>query len=117
MTINQRAEVDGILVDVVCTGRFYDFLAKGDAGWKIVRRQPVYEKDRLDPVDPAATLRLDPELLDTFPVGYRHLGYLQTKAGFTVKPGLPGLIGEAVQRLYAEGAQWLAGAATPGVPA
>jgi SnoaL-like domain len=116
MTINQRAEVDGVLVDVVCTGRFYDFLAKGDAGWKIVRRQPVYEKDRLDPVDPAATLRLDPELLDTFPVGYRHLGYLQTKAGFTVKPGLPGLIGEAVQRLYAEGAQWLAGAPTPGVP-
>ena len=28
MTINQRAEVDGVLVDVVCTGRFYDFLEK-----------------------------------------------------------------------------------------
>ena len=26
MTINQRASVDGVLVDVVCTGRFYDFL-------------------------------------------------------------------------------------------
>ena len=25
-------------------------------GWGIVLRQPIYEKDRLDPVDPAATL-------------------------------------------------------------
>jgi hypothetical protein len=28
MTINQRADVDGILVDVVCTGRFYDFVER-----------------------------------------------------------------------------------------
>ena len=28
MTINQRAMVDGLEVDVVCTGRFYDFLEK-----------------------------------------------------------------------------------------
>lgn len=33
----------------------------------------------------------------------RHLGYVQTKAGFTVKPGLPGLVGDAVVQLYAEG--------------
>ncbi len=116
MTINQRAEVDGVEVDVVCTGRFYDFCARHDGRWTIARRQPVYEKDRLDPVDPATTLILDPALLDRFPPGYRHLGYLQTKAGFTVKPGLPGLTGPAVERLYAEGAAWLAGSATPGDP-
>jgi ketosteroid isomerase-like protein len=117
MTINQRAEIDGVLVDVVCTGRFYDFLSRTGDGWKIVRRQPIYEKDRLDPVDPAATLRLDPELLGSFPVGYRHLGYLQTKAGFTVRSGLPGPTGDAVQRLYDEGARWLAGSPTAGTPA
>jgi hypothetical protein len=66
MTISQRADVDGVEVDVVCTGRFYDFLAR-DSRWLIVRRQPIYEKDRLDVVDPAATLRLDPELLARFP--------------------------------------------------
>jgi hypothetical protein len=53
MTINQRASVDDVLVDVVCTGRFYDFLEKR-GHWGIVRRQPIYEKDRMDPVDPAA---------------------------------------------------------------
>ncbi|HET6505099.1 MAG TPA: nuclear transport factor 2 family protein [Amycolatopsis sp.] len=116
MTINQRAKVDGVAVDVVCTGRFYDFLAVHDGQWKLVRRQPIYEKDRLDVVDPAATLSLEPALLDRFPSGYRHLGYLQTKAGFTVKTGLPGLTGEAVDRLYREGAQWLAGSPTPGDP-
>jgi len=50
MTINQRAPLDGVLVDVVCFGRFYDFLEKRDGRWGIVRRQPIYEKDRLDPV-------------------------------------------------------------------
>ncbi|WP_331852689.1 nuclear transport factor 2 family protein [Pseudonocardia autotrophica] len=116
MSISQRAVVEGIEVDVVCTGRFYDFCLRDDEGWRIARRQPIYEKDRLDPVDPSASLRLDRELLDRFPAGYRHLGYVQTRSGFTVADGLPGLTGEAVHRLYAEGAAWLSGSATPGDP-
>jgi hypothetical protein len=125
MTINQRAMVDGLEVDVVCTGRFYDFLEKrvtrperpkGVEGWAIVRRQPIYEKDRMDPVDPSASLTLDQALLSQFPEGYRHLGYLQSKNGFTVKGNLPGLRGQAVQTLYAEGGAWLAGAPKPGTP-
>jgi hypothetical protein len=116
MTISQRGLLDGVAADVVCTGRFYDFCARHEGQWKIVRRQPIYEKDRLDVVDPAATLSLDPGLLARFPAGYRHLGYLQTKAGFTVKTGLPGLTGEAVTRLYGEGAGWLNGSPSPGQP-
>jgi hypothetical protein len=111
MTINQRAPVDGVLVDVVCTGRFYDFFAKRGGNWGIVRRQPIYEKDRMDPVDPAAKLALDPELLGRFPEGYRHLAYLQTKNGFTIKLDLPQLKGPVVQALYAHGRAWLDGAA------
>ena len=116
MTISQRGQDDGVAVDVVCTGRFYDFCARHEGQWKIVRRQPIYEKDRLDVIDPAASLSLDPGLLARFPAGYRHLGYLQTKAGFTVKAGLPGLTGEAVTRLYGEGAGWLNGSPSPGQP-
>jgi hypothetical protein len=37
--------------------------------WGIVLFQPILEKDRLDPVDPAATLKLDKELLARFPEG------------------------------------------------
>jgi hypothetical protein len=116
MNIFQRATLDGVAVDVICWGRFYDFFEKRDGRWAIVRRQPIYEKDRLDPVDPAAALKLDTSLLATFPEGYRHLGYLQRKNGFDVKIGLPGLRGPEVQRLYAEGNAWLAGSATPGEP-
>lgn len=116
MTIHQRAPVDGVLVDVVCWGRFYDFLEKRNGRWGIVRRQPIYEKDRLDPVDPSAVLKLDAELLARFPEGYRHLAYLQTKNGFAVKDNLPGLRGLAIEKLYAEGNAWLAGSARPGEP-
>jgi SnoaL-like domain len=115
MTINQRATVDDVLVDVVCTGRFYDFLEKR-GHWGIVRRQPIYEKDRMDPVDPAARLALDAAHLAKFPEGYRHLAYLQSKVGFTIKQNLPGLRGAAVETLYAEGAAWLNGSPTPGKP-
>jgi hypothetical protein len=110
MTINQRALVDGLLVDVACIGRFYDFFEKRTGRWAIVRRQPVYEIDRLDPVDPSARITLDGELLNRFPEGYRHLAYLQTKNGFAVRGGLPELRGEAIEKLYADGRAWLAGA-------
>jgi hypothetical protein len=109
MTISQRAEVHDVTCDVVCTGRFYDFLERRKGDWRIVLRQPIYEKDRLDPVDPAAKLELDQELLQRFPAGYRHLAYVQSNIGFDVKPDMPGLTGPEVERLYAEGARWLGG--------
>ena len=110
MTISQRASVDGVAVDVVCTGRFYDFFARRRGKWAIVRRQPIYEKDRMDPLDPAAKLVLDPDLLARFPEGYRHLAYLQTKIGFTIKLDLPQLKGPVIASLYVHGQAWLAGA-------
>jgi hypothetical protein len=114
MAIHQRAPLDGVLVDVVCYGRFYDFCEKRQGRWGIVRRQPIYEKDRLDPVDPGAVLNLDIELLNRFPEGLRHPAYLQVKNGFRVKGDLPGLRGAAIEKLYAEGRAWLDGSERPG---
>ena len=109
MTIMQRAPVDGVLCDVACTGRFYDFMDRRDGRWGMVLRQPIYEKDRLDPVDPAASLELSDVLLAEFPEGYRYLAYLQLQAGYPVKLDMPGLAGPEVERLYERGAAWLAG--------
>ena len=36
MTISQRAPVEGIVCDVVCTGRFYDLLEKRDGRWGMI---------------------------------------------------------------------------------
>lgn len=109
MTISQRGDVQGVLCDVVCTGRFYDFVEKRDGRWGVVLRQPIYEKDRVDTVDPAARLELDQKALAEFPMGYRHLAYIQTQIGYTVKRDMPQLTGQEVEALYARGARWLAG--------
>jgi hypothetical protein len=109
MMISQRAPVHDVLVDVVCTGRFYDFLEKRNGRWGLVLRRLFYEKDRMDPVDPAARLTLDKALLERFPVGYRHLAYLQTQIGFAVKTDMPGLKGPEAEALYARGRTWLEG--------
>ena len=109
MTISQRANVDGVVGDVVCTGRFYDFFERRAGRWGLVLRQPIYEKDRFDPVDPAAKVSLDQDLLKRFPEGYRHLAYLQTKIGYTVKPDMPGIDGALLDALYAAGKNWLSG--------
>ena len=111
MTISQRARVHDVLVDVVCTGRFYDFIERRNGKWGFVLRQPIYEKDRMDPVDPAGKVELDQTLLMSFPEGYRHLAYLQSQIGYKIKMSMPGLKSEAVEALYKRGADWLAGGA------
>jgi hypothetical protein len=109
MTISQRATVHGVLVDVVCIGRFYDFFEKRAGRWGIVLRQPTYERDRMDPVEAGAVFRLDPALLSEFPAGYRHLAYVQTASGMQVKRNMPGRMGPEVDALYSRGWAWLAG--------
>lgn len=109
MSILQRAKVHDVLCDVTCIGRFFDFFEKRGGRWLLVLRQPIYEKDRIDPVDPSATLKLDSALLKKFPEGYCHLAYLQATNGFKVKPDMPGLRGPDVEKLYARGKTWLAG--------
>ena len=97
--------------DVVCTGRFYDFVVLHEGQWKLLHRQPIYEKDRIDPIDPAASVTLDAAKLAELPEGYRHLAYIQQRIGYTVKLDMPMLKGPAVEALYQRGARWLAGGA------
>ena len=115
MTISQRGMVEGadgpVLCDVVCTGRFYDFVEKHDGHWKLLQRQPIYEKDRIDPVDSMAKVSLDQQALAGLPEGYRHLAYIQTRIGYTVKLDMPMLQGPVVDELYRRGSRWLAGGA------
>jgi SnoaL-like domain len=109
MTITQRATVHDVECDVICTGRFYDFLERREGRWGIVLRQPIYEIDRLTPVAGGPGPALDAKLLAAFPTGYRHLAYVQTRIGYDVKRDMPGLTGPEVDALYARGAAWLAG--------
>ena len=109
MTISQRGLVQDVLCDVTCTGRFYDFFEERNGRWGLVHRQPIYEKDRIDPLDSSAQLHLDAKKLSGYPEGYRHLAYIQTDIGYTVKMDMPMLKGAEVQNLYARGKDWLEG--------
>lgn len=112
-TIAQRGSIDAVLCDATCYGRFYDLFERRSGTWKIVFRQPIYERDRLDLVQPGIAPILDQDLLASFPQGYRHLGYLQTKLGMNVKRDMPGLTGPEVEALYAQGSAWLEGGNAP----
>jgi hypothetical protein len=103
-----RTTVGLTQVDVTCHGRFFDFFEKQNAKWRICKRLPIYEKDRIDPVDPLERVDLDHQRLSRFAEGYRHVAYVQSLAGADVTRGLiePGSVEE--QNLYREGAKWLA---------
>ena len=109
MSILHRAPIDYVMSDFTVVGRFYDFLERRSSKWGLVMRQPMYEKDRIDPVVPGTLPKLDRELLASFPEGYRHMAYMQTKAGYSVKTDMPGATGPELDALYAKGTAWLRG--------
>ena len=108
MVLLLRAPLDGIEVDVTCYGRFYDLFLRDAGDWRIKKRVPIYEKDRLDPIDPGAIVKLDAAELASYPEGYRHLAYVQSRGGSQVTPGLPTPNSQALAQLYVDGAAWLA---------
>ncbi len=110
MTLLLRAQLDAITVDITAWGRFVDRCRRTPDGWRIERRDPIHEKDRIDPVDPAAHLVLDPVKLNALPRAYRHIAYVQSAGGATITPDLVEHNSPEQAALYAENARWLEGA-------
>ncbi len=109
VTLLLRDRLEGAEVDVVCHGRFIDRLVKqDDERWAILERLPIYEKDSLTPTRPGTPLQLDEAALARFPVGYRHLAYLQSRAGATIVMDIPAHNSEEQRQLYAMAEAWLA---------
>ena len=99
MILLVRGNVGEAAVDVTCFGRFYDRFVRCEDAWRIARRVPIYEKDRMDPVDPTRPIQLDHAALARFAEGYRHLAYVQSLAGAALTPRLPTPDTEAEARL------------------
>ncbi len=92
--------------------RFFDLLEKRDGAWRISKRAGVYEKDRMDPVDPRgvpesffAEIDLSPFSPET-----RFLSFRQSKTGV---PSLPvaAVYSPEEAALTREGEEWPAGGA------
>lgn len=110
MMLLLRAVFQDVEVDVTLYGRFYDFFVREPDAWRIRQRVPIYEKDRIDPVDPSTTVRLDAAELARHPDGYKHLACVQAAGGASVTPDLPVPGSASLARLYEEGRAWLDGA-------
>ena len=104
-----RGEFESVPVDVTCWGRFHDRLVKQDDVWRIQRRIPVYDKDRLDPVRPGDCPRLEATELERFPAHYRHLACMQSRGGATITMDLPEPLSDADRQLMQGDLQWLQG--------
>lgn len=107
MSILVRGMLGDQAVDVTSVGRFFDCVEKRQGKWRIAKRCVIYDKDRMDAVNPQTSIFLESELLEKFPEGYRHLAYLQTKSGGVVNPNLPTASGPAVDQLLTQAQAWL----------
>lgn len=103
-----RTRLEGVQVDLTSNGRFVDRFVKENGKWGIGHRRTVYDKDRLDAVTPGATLQLDSAELQGYAEGYRHLAYLQKRAGRGLTQHTPTFGSEILAALYRDDDTWLA---------
>ncbi|KAK7952681.1 uncharacterized protein PG986_008409 [Apiospora aurea] len=105
----------GAEFDVDCDCRFIFFCVKekteiGGTEWKAKYVKLFYEKDKVVPVDGNRAPTFDPELLASFPEGYRHLAAAQSALGYPVTRCLPTARDHgAWHAMYGKMEQWLAG--------
>jgi SnoaL-like domain len=77
-----RQDIEGVAADLTSYGRFLDRLERRDR-WMIVERAAIYERDRLDPVEPSAAFDAMMQAADVakFPAAYRYMAFRVLAAG------------------------------------
>jgi hypothetical protein len=71
-----RQKIAGVLADMTSYARFLDRLERRGGRWAIVERAAIYERDRLDPVEPSEAFDklFAATALSTYPEAYRYIG-------------------------------------------
>ncbi|MFZ3358104.1 MAG: nuclear transport factor 2 family protein [Xanthobacteraceae bacterium] len=114
VVIRVRQQFKGVPVDLSSCSRFLDRVERHAAGWQIAERAAIYERDRLDPVEPS------PEYeklflaggAARFPEQYRYMAFRLAHApGRRLAPIIYTDRGAETEELYARFSGWLAGGA------
>jgi hypothetical protein len=105
-----RAIFDGHEFDLRSWSRFIDLLEKRDGVWRIAKRTAVYEKDRMDAVDPRGVPKeffagMD---LSPYPKATKFLCYSIARSGRTPSTDIISVFSKEEQALKDEGERWLA---------
>ena len=112
VNLYNRSVFDGYEFDLRSWSRFFDLLERREGVWRIAKRTAVYEKDRMDPVDPRGVPKeffasMD---LSAYPAATRFLCYSITRSGRTPSTGSVSVFSKEERMLKEEGKAWLEGA-------
>jgi hypothetical protein len=112
--IRVRQDFKGVAVDLTSCSRFLDRLERHAGGWLIAERAAIYERDRLDPVEPSPDY--DNLFLAggaaRFPEQYRYMAFRLAHApGRKLAPVIYRDGGAETADLYARFSAWLSGGA------
>ena len=110
--IRVRQPFSGIQVDLTSCSRFLDRLVRHDGRWLIAERAAIYERDRLDPVEPSAAFEELFKGADTahYPEQYRYMAFRLAHAeGRTLASVIYRDGGPETADLYARFSGWLKG--------
>src|SRR5215510_6314640 len=104
-----RTTIDGHEFDLQAWARFFDLLERRETVWRIVKRTAVYEKDRMEPVDPRGVSKdffagMD---LSAFPASTKFLCYWLQRIGFSPVTDIISVYSDEDRALREEGERWL----------
>jgi hypothetical protein len=112
--IRVRQPFDGIAVDLTSCSRFLDRIERHAEGWLIAERAAIYERDRLDPVEPSPAFAELFKAANTaqYPEQYRYMAFRLAHAeGRSLASVIYRDGGPETADLYARYSSWLAGQA------
>jgi SnoaL-like domain len=115
VVIRVRQKFNAIDVDLTSCSRFLDRLERHAGGWLIAERAAIYERDRLDAVEPSAAFDELFKAANTaqYPEQYRYMAFRLAHAeGRTLAPVIYRDGGPETADLNARFSEWLAGKAS-----
>lgn len=104
-----RQKIGDVLADMTSYARFLDRLERRSGSWLVLERTAIYERDRLDPVEPSEAFDklLETADLSVYPEAYRYMAARLTAAGRALAPVVHRDGSPHTAQLYARYDGWL----------
>jgi hypothetical protein len=104
-----RQKIGGVLADLTSYARFLDRLERSGESWRILERTAIYERDRLDPVEPSEAFDslFRSADLSIYPEAYRYMAARLAAAGRALAPVVHRDGSPYTAQLYARYDDWL----------
>jgi hypothetical protein len=112
--IRVRQKFDAVEADLTSFSRFLDRVERRGDTWLIAERAAIYERDRLDPVEPSPAFDALFAAAQTahYPEQYRYMAFRLAHAeGRSLAPVIYRDSGAETADLYARYSRWLGGGA------